>query len=149
VAIVKANYLRSGGGSRIGRSVDYYGWREGTEVERTWHAADGRELDQDAAKDEIAGKAEEAPYTYRVVLSTREAELDADDYAAVLDERFDDWYFTTHLEGDHPHAHAVAFRDERLDRDDLADLRERLGELERAHEQALEQAPEAELEPGE
>ena len=144
MAIVKANYVRGAGGGRVGRAVDYYGWREGADVDRVWHASDGRELDQDAAKGEIEERAEEAPYTYRVVLSTREAELDADDYGQVLDEHFDDWYFTTHHEGEHPHAHAVAFSDERIDRDDLAGLRERLGELELEHEQGLEREPELE-----
>jgi len=150
VAIVKANYLRGGApgtAARVRGAAGYYTWRPADGLERgagrTWYAAaehDGavRELDPRAARAEIVSGAEGAAYTYRLVLSTREAELAPADYAAVLDRHFDTWYFTLHHEEEHPHAHAIAFADARLDVDDLRDLREQLAERELGRERALE-----------
>ena len=77
MAILKANYLPQAQSERISRSVAYYTWREGLDQQlRTWHDQDGRQLGYDTAKDEVAEHASEASYTYRIVLSTRDAALD-------------------------------------------------------------------------
>jgi hypothetical protein len=115
MAILKANYLPQAQTGRIGRSVAYYTWREGTDQQpRSWHDQDGRELNYDAAKEEVTEHASEASFTYRIVLSTRDAQLDHEQYAAVFNEHFDDFYLTTHHAGSHPHAPAIAFGDHRL-----------------------------------
>lgn len=139
MAILKANYLPQARTGGIGRSVAYYTWREGTDQQpRTWHDQDGHELGYDAAKEVIAEHASDASYTYRIVLSTRDAQLDPEHYAAVLNEHFDDFYLTTHHAGDHPHAHAIAFSDHRVGVDELGAMREHLHELEIEREHQLE-----------
>jgi hypothetical protein len=142
MAILKAHYLPQAQSERISRSVDYYTWREGADDQpRTWHDQDGRELGYDAAKEEVAEHASEASYTYRIVLSTRDAQLDPEHYAAVLKEQFDDFYLTAHHAGDHPHAHAIAFSDHRLNAGELGEMREHLHEFEIKREQQLELDP--------
>jgi hypothetical protein len=142
MAIVKANYLPQAQSGRIGRSVAYCTWREGADQQpRSWHDQDGRELHYDTAKDEVAEHAWEASYTYRIVLSTRDAALDPEHYAAVLNEHFDDFYLTTHHAGEHPHSHAIAFSDHRLSAGELGEMREHLHELEIEREQQLELDP--------
>jgi len=142
MAIVKANYVPQAQSGRIGRSVAYYTWREGADQQpRPWHDQDGRELHYDAAKVEVGEHASEASFTYRIVLSTRDAQLDHEQYAAVLNDHFDDFYLTTHHAGEHPHAHAIAFSDHRLSAGELGEMREHLQELEIEREQQLELDP--------
>jgi hypothetical protein len=139
MAILKANYLPKSQSGRISRSVAYYTWREGTDQQpRSWRDQDGRELGYNAAKEEVVEQASEASYTYRIVLSTRDATLDRDEYALILDRHVDRFYLTTHHAGDHPHAHAIAFSDSRLGTGDLAEMRHQLRELELDHERQLE-----------
>jgi hypothetical protein len=138
VAIVKANYRNRASVGRIGRSVTYYTWREDRYHPGRWQASDGRPLEYEQVWREVTDRAHEAGYTYRVMLSTRDVELDADDYARVLDGQFADWYLTAHHAGDHPHAHAIAFSDHRLGVRDLQEMRAELAELELGRERALE-----------
>ena len=148
--VVWANFLRCGPRGRpgdlrkAGRAVAYYTWREGEdqprEQPRRWYSADGRVLDYATARREIVAQAREAPYTYRVVLSSGGAPLTPTGYGAVLDEQFRGrWYVVEHHWGEHPHAHAIAFADRRLYRADLTELRLALGEQERRHARALDQ----------
>jgi hypothetical protein len=142
MAILKANYLPQAQSERISRSVAYYTWREGTDQQpRSWHDQDGHELDYDSAREEVAEHASEASYTYRIVLNTRDAALDPEHYAAVLNDHFDDFYLTTRHAGSHPHAHAIAFSDHRLSADELGEMREHLHELEIEREHQLELDP--------
>jgi hypothetical protein len=139
VAYFHARYTPQGQTKGLGRSVAYYTWREERAHPlgrpRTWHAHDGRELDYAAARAEIAAAAQEAPLTYRVVLSPGDTEgLPPEDYGAVLSRHFDRWYVVAHHFGDHPHAHALAPARRRLDRAELADLRTALGARTRARE---------------
>jgi hypothetical protein len=139
MSIVKANYLSQAQSGRIGRSVAYYTWREGADQQpRTWHDQDGRLLPYEAAKHEVAEHASEASYTYRIVLSTRDATLEPEHYAAVLNEHFDEFFLTTHHAGSHPHAHVIAFSDHRLGADELGEMRGHLHELEIGREHQLE-----------
>ncbi len=142
MAILKANYLPQAQSGRISRSVAYYTWREGADQQpRSWHDQDGRMLPYDAAKHEVAEHASEAAYTYRIVLSTRDAALDPGQYAAVLNDHFDEFYLTTHSAGSHPHAHAIAFSDHRLSADELGDMRAHLHNLEIDREHQLDLDP--------
>ena len=147
MAILRANYQPKSRAGGIGRSVAYYTWREGADQPRTWHDQDGRELGYDAVKEEVTEHASESAYTYRVVLSTRDATLDHADYAEVLGEQFDCWYVTTHHAGSHPHAHAIAFTDELLDVDEVRRMREHLHDLELEAERQLDRGMAAEWSP--
>ncbi len=138
MAIVKANYKPRARVGRIGRSVTYYTWREDPEHPNSWRAANGRALDYDTVWHEVTDEAHESPYTYRVLLSTRDVELADDDYARVLDRHFAEWYFTTHFAGDHPHAHAIAFSDHRLNVQELREMRVELAERELVRERELD-----------
>ena len=139
MAYFHARYTPRGPAGNLRRGLRYYTWREEDAHPhgrpRVWHAHDGRELDYAAAKAEIPAGAQEAPYTYRLVLSTKDAPLTPEDYAAVLDRGgFDRWYFTQHHGGDHPHAHGVAFAARLRGRDELNAVRAALGDRERARE---------------
>jgi hypothetical protein len=144
VAYFHARYTPRGQTKGLGRSVAYYTWREEPAHPlgrpRTWHAAGGRELDYPAARAEIPAAAEDAPYTYRLVLSTRDAPLTPADYGAVLDRAFGRWYFTAHHGGEHPHAHGIAFAARPLRVQELTALRAALGAHEREREQHLQAA---------
>jgi hypothetical protein len=143
VAYFHARYTPQSRTGGLGRGVAYYTWREEPQHPlgrpRVWHAHDGRELDYAAARAEIAAAAKEAPYTYRLVLSTREVPLTSADYGAVLGPHFERWYFTAHHGGDHPHAHGVAFAPRPLRAHELNAMRFALGDRERAREHELAQ----------
>jgi hypothetical protein len=139
VAYFHARYTPRGPAGNLRRGLRYYTFREEPAHPRgrprVWHSDDGRALDYTAAKAEIPAGAQEALYTYRLVLSTKDAPLTPADYAAVLDRGgFDRWYFTAHHGGDHPHAHGVAFATRRRGRDELNAVRAALGTRERARE---------------
>lgn len=138
MAIVKANYKPRARVGRIGRSVTYYTWREDPGRPASWRAANGRTLEYETVWREVTDQAHESPYTYRILLSTRDVELADDDYARILDRHFADWYFTTHFAGEHPHAHAIAFSDHRLNVSELREMREELAERELTRERAWE-----------
>jgi hypothetical protein len=138
MAIVKANYRPRANVGRIGRSVTYYTWREDPEHPAPWQAANGRTLDYNTVWHEVTDQAHESPYTYRILLSTRDVALADDDYGRVLDRHFAEWYVTTHFAGDHPHAHAIAFSDHRLNVGELREMRAELAERELARERDLE-----------
>ena len=135
MAYLHARYTPQGQTCGLGRSVAYYTWREEPAHPlgrpRAWHAHDGRELDYPAARAEIPAAAREAPYTYRLVLSTKDAALTPADYGDVLGRGFDRWYFTAHHGGDHPHAHGIAFAPRPLRAQELTALRAALGDRER------------------
>lgn len=129
MAIVKANFRtreKATKASGVARSVAYYTFRGRSEQPRTWESDDGRELRYNATRREVMAQAREATYTYRIVLSTRDAPLENADYRAVLGERFDRWYITQHHEGEHPHAHVIAFTNQRLNTADLRGMRQEL-----------------------
>ncbi len=143
MAIIKASYqTRAKGTKGVMDSYRYYSYREGPDLaQRQWYDRDGRALDFDEAKEEIRERAEHYGYTYRVILSTEEARLSPDEYRAVLADQFPEYYLIEHANTEHPHAHVVAFGKQRVAKDELEVMRERLGEREqvRAQERAQEQ----------
>jgi len=144
MAIIKASYqTRAKGTKGVMDSHRYYSYREGPDLaQRQWYDRDGRALDFDQAKEEMRERAEHYGYTYRITLSTAEAELSPDDYRTVLGEQFPEYYLIEHANTEHPHAHVVAFGKQTVKRDELASMRERLSkrELVRGQELAREQA---------
>ncbi len=151
MAIVKANFRTRAKATKAGgvaRSVAYYTFRGQPERPRTWETDDGRELRYNATRREVMAQAHASTYTYRIVLSTRDAPLENADYRTVLGERFDRWYITQHHEGEHPHAHVIAFTNQRLNTADLRGMRQELlareqdrerdWERERAHERGAD-----------
>ena len=146
MAYFHARYTPRGPAGNLRRGVRYYTFREEPAHPhgrpRVWHAHDGRTLDYAAARVEIPAGAQDAPYTYRLVLSTKDAPLTPEDYAAVLERGgFDRWYFTQHHGGDHPHAHGVAFATRLRRRDELNAVRVALGDHERARERECSPGP--------
>lgn len=141
VAVVKANYVRQSkrAWQAVKRSLKYYAFRPGPDLaQRRWYGQDGSGMSYYDARDTLRDLAANHRYTYRIVLSTRDAPLTTEDYRAVLGEQFDGYVFVAHDNTDYPHAHVLACRDKKLSRKDLTALRAQLVERERAH--ALEQA---------
>jgi hypothetical protein len=152
MAIVKADYLPRGGdtASQIARSVSAYSRgadaaapprQSPTEETRVWHTFDGGALTVADARAAIRDAAREAPFTYRLLMSTRDVPLHRDDYAAALSGSFRRWYVATHHVAAHPFARAVAFSDRRLSRADLVALRTRLTEHEVERERQVGPLP--------
>jgi hypothetical protein len=139
MAIIKASYqTRAKGTKGVMDSHRYYSYREGPDLaERQWYDRDGRALDFDQAREEIRERAQHYGYTYRITLSTAEAELSPDDYRTVLGEQFPEYYLIEHANTEHPHAHVMAFGKQTVKRDELASMRERLSEREQVREQEL------------
>ncbi len=134
MAVVKVNYL--GQGTTARRAAQYYTFRDGPDrAQRVWHTSDGRVALYDEVQAEIAAGVETAAYTYRVVLSTEAVDLGPAGYHQVLAGRFERYYFIEHHNTDHPHAHVIGFRNERLRKAELQVLRNTVRQLERARAQ--------------
>ncbi len=139
MAIIKASYqTRAKGTKGVMDSHRYYSYREGPDLaQRQWYDRDGRALDFDQVREEMRERAQHYGYTYRITLSTAEAELSPDDYRTVLGEQFPEYYLIEHANTEHPHAHVMAFGKQTVKRDELASMRERLSEREQIREQEL------------
>ena len=107
----------------ITRAAKYYTFRDGPDrAERQWHTSDGRTTSYEAIADELRAHARSHAYSYRVVVSTKEAALGPQDYHQALRDRFATYYFIQHGNTDFPHAHVIGFRDQRLSRAELQTL---------------------------
>lgn len=153
MAIVKANYQPRADGKAAKaatRAARYYTFREGPDrADRRWQVSDGRtDLQYDDVKSDIWKDAKTYGYMYRVVLSTKDADIGAAGYQEVLKERFERWYFVEHHNTDFPHAHVVGFRKALFKKAELVAMRAQVLELEqaRAQEQAQEEAARVEQE---
>lgn len=133
-AIVKANYvaMSAGGRAAVGASADYYAHRPDAEGEREYRPGFDAE-NEEMPKNEVYSRIEEGEgeYAYRIVLSPGE-EMEAEeirewarDVMEPIEEAGGEWVGFVHDDHtEHPHAHVIAFTDEKLDRDDLAGMRE-------------------------
>ncbi|HET8630809.1 MAG TPA: hypothetical protein VFL91_25605 [Thermomicrobiales bacterium] len=139
MAISKANYIK-GSSPRIAnltRTVHYYTWRGAAADDaprmtpREWRNHRGRALHWRAVREQVREYARHYRYAYRIVLSTAATPLAGEDYGEVLGARFPRWYLVMHHDGDHPHAHVIAFTDRLLSPGDLAGQRRRLAARER------------------
>jgi len=144
MAIIKANYrargTKTGGGTvkAMGRAAKYYTYREGADVaERAWQTADGRAVEYDEARELIRDGARTHGYSYRIVLSTKEADIGAEGYHAVLGDRFKDYLFVEHHNTDFPHAHVIAWTSKVLSRAELGAMRGQLLTLEQTQAREL------------
>lgn len=143
---MKANYVTRGGttakaAKAASRAARYYTFRDGPDqASRIWHTSDGRTASYDAIKGQIRADAKAYGYTYRVVLSTKDADITAEGYRQVLADRFERWYFIEHHNTDFPHAHVIGFRKQLVKKAELQAMREQVAALEqaRAQEQAAQ-----------
>ena len=136
--MVKANYVRLGGSSggegraRFEASASYYGHRPDERGERHWRPAFGADR-EGMSKEEARGFVREAEgaYGYRMVLSPGR-DVDADglrqwtrEVMSSIEADGGTWIGFAH--DDHtsnPHAHVVAFVEERFDVEDFFWMRE-------------------------
>ena len=115
MAIVQASYIRRGNDPRTAakkahRSARYYTERAGPDIaERRWYAADGRSGTFAEFQQEIYAHARAHPYTCRLVLSTREADIGPAGYKEVLGNRFAQYFFVEHHNTEYPHAHVLGY----------------------------------------
>lgn len=146
MAIVKANYVpRKRAVKAAGRAANYYTFREGRDqAQRVWYDKDGQTMPYADVRSAIREQARTWGYTYRVILSTKEADLPPEDYRAVLGAQFADYYFIQHHNTDHPHAHVIGFTKTRMKRPELKAMLARLQEVEQARAQEQTHAREAE-----
>ena len=132
--MVKANYVRSGGGmgATMRASAQYYGHRPDAEGVRRYRMGFDGERDE-IGKDEAYRHAEqgEGDYAYRMVLSPGE-DLSGEeikdwtrDVMQGVEEAGGSWMGFVHDDHtDNAHAHVIAFTRERLEREDFAEMRE-------------------------
>ncbi len=138
MAIVKANYITRGkkAAKAARQAAKYYTFRDGPDrAGRVWQADDRRTLPYADVSDAVAAGAKDARYTYRVVLSTRDADIGAEGYHQILAGHFTHYYFVEHHNTDYPHAHVIGFRGQRVKKGELQALRGKLLELEQAQVQ--------------
>jgi hypothetical protein len=132
--VVKANYVRSGSGSAAAMraSAQYYGHRPDADGARRYRMGFDGERDE-IGKDEAYRHAErgEGDYAYRIVLSPGE-DLSGEelkdwtrDVMQGVEEAGGSWIGFVHDDHtDNAHAHVIAFTQERLEREDFAEMRE-------------------------
>lgn len=140
MAIANGNYVCRAKGAKgaMLKAAKYYTYREGPDLRsRQWYSQDGA-LSYDELTECVKEHAQAYGYSYRIVLSTKEARVSIDDYRDTLGDRFGEYYLIEHDNTDHPHAHVIAFTKKMLKGQEFTAMRERLAERERAAE--LEQA---------
>lgn len=132
--MVKVNYVRmsAGGKAAAGASADYYAHRPNQEGDREYRPGFDAENDQ-MPKNEVYERIEqgEGDYAYRIVLSPGQ-QMDAEelrewsrDVMEPVEEEGGQWVGFVHDDHtSHPHAHIIAYTDEKLDRADLAEMRQ-------------------------
>lgn len=136
MAITSGNYVcrKKGAKGAMLRAAKYYTFRDGPDLRsRQWYSRDAA-LSYDELRQEVAEHAQTYGYSYRLVLSTKEARVSIDDYRATLGERFDHYYLIEHDNTDHPHAHVIGFTKKMLKGQEFSAMRERLAERECAAE---------------
>jgi hypothetical protein len=123
----------------VRQAAKYYTYRDGPDrAQRLWQTRDGRTVAYADVHPELRAAAQTYAYTYRVVLSTKAVDITAEGYRAVLANRFESYYFVEHHNTDYPHAHVIAFRNQRMPKAELQALRGTMLEQERARAQGQE-----------
>src|SRR5687768_10815260 len=87
----------------------------------------------------VAEHAACSAYTYRLVVSTKDADVGVDGYRQALTRQFDRFYLIPHHHTAYPHAHVIGFRTQRASKDELTALRTRVLTLEQAAARTLHQ----------
>ena len=156
--VVKANYVRAGGGASaiasatMRASAQYYGHRPDSDGARQYRLGFDAERDE-IGKDEAYRRAEQGKgdYAYRIMLSPGE-ELDREelrewtrDVMQAVEEAGGSWIGFVHEDHtDNAHAHVIAFTPERLEHEDFREMRE---EGDRSAEVRLEARAQMERDP--
>jgi hypothetical protein len=156
--VVKANYVRAGGGANatanatMRASAQYYGHRPDADGARQYRPGFDAERDE-IGKEEAYRHAEQGQgeYAYRIVASPGR-EMDAEelrgwtrDVMQGVEEAGGTWMGFVHDDHtEHPHVHVIAFTEEKLNVEDFGQMREE-GDL--SAEQALEYRHESERDP--
>lgn len=135
--------------AKVKKSVYYYGYGtdqtlpDGTtiypdEMRGNWYSSMGEERHGDVVT-WASGNALNHTYTYTMILSLRDGEMEPEDFIKAMDSvgknHFDDYRLIVHYDTAHDHAHVVAFRDKVLRKNDFNQfrlaMREQLAELEK------------------
>ncbi len=136
------------------QGIKYYGYGVGDEstnqARGKWYSAEGATTHNDV-REWATEQAIENKYTYTLVLSLKEGEMQSSDFVEAMKlEKVsnvfgDSWRLITHYDSDHVHAHVIAFRDTTVQRKDFTawtnEIKGHLTsvELERIQEAELEQ----------
>lgn len=83
-----------------------------------WHGEDGRPLTHEQVLQWVAEQGKTYPYTHQLILSVKEAPLEAAAYGRAMQaggsdgNLFPEWRLIVHQDSRHSHAHLLAFGDE-------------------------------------
>lgn len=124
--------MSAGGKAAAGASADYYAHRPDQDGGREYRPGFDAE-NEEMPKNEVYERIEqgEGNYAYRVVLSPGQ-QMEAEDLREwardvmePVEEQGGEWVGFVHDDHtEHPHAHIIAYTDEKLDRGDLNEMRE-------------------------
>ena len=138
MAVVKMNYLTRGTKAlqTLRQAARYYTFRNGPDqAARLWHTSDGRVTGYSTVQAEITAAMQASAYTYRIVISAKDADLTAAGYHVVLAGQFDRYYLIEHHNTAMPHAHVIGFRKELVSKAEVQAIRVRAQRVERARAQ--------------
>ncbi|MBK8985354.1 MAG: hypothetical protein IPM39_04615 [Chloroflexi bacterium] len=83
-----------------------------------WYGEDGRPLTHEQVLQWVAERGKTHPYTHQLILSVKEAQLEAAAYGRAMQaggsdgNLFPEWRLVVHQDSHHSHAHVLAFGDE-------------------------------------
>ena len=80
-----------------------------------WYGEDGRPLTHEQVLQWVAERGKTHPYTHQLILSVKEAQLEAAAYGQAMQaggHLFSEWRLIVHQDTRHSHAHVLAFGDE-------------------------------------
>ena len=83
-----------------------------------WYSEDGRPLTHEQVLQWVAEQGKTHPYTHQLILSVKEAQLEAAAYGQAMQagksdgNLFPEWRLIVHQDSRHSHAHLLAFGDE-------------------------------------
>jgi hypothetical protein len=86
----------------------------------TWYGEDGRPLTHEQVLQWVAERGKTHPYTHQLILSVKEAPLEAAAYGQAMQaggpdgNLFPEWRLIVHQDSRHSHAHVLAFGDEEI-----------------------------------
>ena len=80
-----------------------------------WYSEDGRPLTHEQVLQWVAEQGKTHPYTHQLILSVKEAQLEAAAYGQAMQaggHLFSEWRLIVHRDTRHSHAHVLAFGDD-------------------------------------
>jgi hypothetical protein len=130
MAIANGNYVCRAKGAKgaMLKAAKYYTFHEGPDQRsRQWYSKDVA-LSYDELAERVKEHTQSYGYSYRIVLSTKDARVSIDDYRATLGDRFAEYYLIEHDNTDHPHAHVIVFTKKKLKGQEFVQMCARLAE---------------------